>query len=134
MPYHSFEDLKVWKTACNLAVTIYDSFKTCHDYGLKDQITRSAVSVASNIAEGAERDSGPDFIRFLNIAKGSAAELRTQLYIAERTGQLHPTQSQKLVAEAKHISAMLHKLVQSIRQNTANRQPKPEHRKQNTEN
>lgn len=84
MPYHSFEDLKVWKTACNLAVTIYDSFKTCRDYGLKDQITRSAVSVASNIAEGAERDSGPDFIRFLNIAKGSAAELRTQLYIAER--------------------------------------------------
>ena len=117
MSYQSFEELKVWKAACQLAVTVYASFKACRDYGLKDQITRSVVSIASNIAEGAERDTGPDFIRFLNIAKGSAAELRTQLYIAQRIGELHPTQGKKLVSEAKKISAMLHKLAQAVRTN-----------------
>ncbi|MEA3429070.1 MAG: four helix bundle protein, partial [Thermodesulfobacteriota bacterium] len=65
-----------------LAVKLYKLLKACQDYGLKDQMTRAAVSIASNIAEGAERDSIPAFIRFLHIAKGSAAELRTQIYIA----------------------------------------------------
>ena len=51
-------------------------------------MTRAAVSIASNIAEGAERDSRPEYIRFIHIAKGSAAELRTQVYIAQRIGIL----------------------------------------------
>ena len=81
-------------------------------------MTRAAVSIASNIAEGAERDSKPDFIRFLNIAKGSAAELRTQVYIAERIGVLNNEQSAKLVAELKELSAMLHGLVKSLKSKT----------------
>ena len=55
MAYNSFEDLEVWKRACNLAVQTYGMMRTCRDYGFKDQMTRAAVSVASNIAEGAER-------------------------------------------------------------------------------
>jgi four helix bundle protein len=84
MAYQSFEELKVWKKACDLSVTIYRLMANCRDYGLKDQMTRASVSIASKIAEGAERDSRLEFIRFLHIAKGSSAELRTQIYIAEQ--------------------------------------------------
>jgi len=114
MSYHSFEDLRVWKKARRLAVDIYQTFKSCRDWGLKDQITRSAVSVASNIAEGAERGSDKDFSRFLKIAKGSAAELRTQIYIAAETGILADGQKQQLVAETKQVSSMLQSLITSL--------------------
>jgi four helix bundle protein len=77
MAYQSFEDLEVWKKALALSTKVYGVLKRTHDFGLKDQMTRAAVSIASNIAEGAERDSKAEFIRFLHIAKGSAAELRT---------------------------------------------------------
>ena len=82
--YHSFEDLEVWKKACDLAVRIYSTLKGCRDYGLKDQMTRAAVSIPSNIAEGLERESKNETIHFLHIAKGSCAELRTQLHISQR--------------------------------------------------
>ncbi len=77
MPYQSFEELEVWKRACRQSVNIYKLVKLSKDYGLKSQIERSGVSVPSNIAEGCERDSTGDSIRFLRIAKGSNAELRT---------------------------------------------------------
>jgi hypothetical protein len=69
MAFQSFEDLDVWKFACRLTVKLYGDLRECRDFGLKDQMTRAAVSIASNIAEGSERDTGPDFVRFLNIAK-----------------------------------------------------------------
>jgi four helix bundle protein len=74
MGYTSCEDLEVWKRSARLAVKIYDASGDCRDYGLKDQMTRAAVSIASNIAEGAERDSKAEYVRFLHIARGSAAE------------------------------------------------------------
>ncbi len=83
MAYRSFEELDVWQRACKLAVRAYEILKGCRDYGLKDQMTRAAISIASNIAEGAERNSKAETIRFLHIAKGSAGELRTQVYIAQ---------------------------------------------------
>jgi four helix bundle protein len=83
--YESFEELEVWKLAMDLCTEIYlitnfDAFSK--DFGLKDQIRRSSVSVPSNIAEGYERDSKNQFIYFLTIAKGSCGELKTQLMIA----------------------------------------------------
>jgi len=69
MTYHFFENLDVWQKACRLPVRIYRELKDCRDFGLKDQMTRAAVSIASNIAEGAERDLSAEFIRFLHIAK-----------------------------------------------------------------
>ncbi|MEP6646977.1 MAG: four helix bundle protein, partial [Saprospiraceae bacterium] len=80
--YQSFEDLIIWKESMQLCFDIYAVLKPCRDYGLKDQIQRSAVSIPSNIAEGFERQTDKEFIRFLFIAKGSCGELRTQLYIA----------------------------------------------------
>src|SRR5215475_15710113 len=117
MGYSSFEDLEVWKRSARLAVKVYDVLRDCRDYGLKDQMTRAAVSIASNIAEGAERDSRSEFIRFLHIAKGSSAELRTQVYIAQRIGVLSASDASTLVAELKEISSMLHGLITSLKQN-----------------
>ncbi len=118
MAYHSFEDLEVWKRATRLSVDVYKSLAHCRDPALRDQMTRAAVSIASNIAEGAERDSVKDFVRFLNIAKGSAAELRTQAYIAHEIGVIPSETRLALVAELKQISAMLHALVKSLRADT----------------
>ncbi len=115
MAYSSFEDLEVWQKACKLAVRVYETLKDCKDYGLRDQMTRAAVSIASNIAEGAERGSAPDFIRFLHIAKGSASELRTQAYIACRI-KIIPDQTQKELAnELISISKMIHGLIRSLK-------------------
>jgi len=86
MAYSSFEDLDVWKRTCRISVKIYMVLKNCRDYGMKDQMTRAAVSIPSKIVERAERNSRPDFIWFIHIAKGSAAELRTQIYIAHKIG------------------------------------------------
>ena len=110
MGYSSFEDLEVWKRGCRIAVRIYEVMKDCRDYALKDQMARSAVSIPSNVAEGAERDSKQEFTRFLHIAKGSAAELRTQVYIAQKIGVLSAEVQQELTDELKQISAMLHAL------------------------
>jgi four helix bundle protein len=74
----ALENLGVWKRSCRLSVELY---KLLRDFGFRDQVTRSALSVPSNIAEGYERDSSKEFSRFLKIAKGSCGELRTQLYI-----------------------------------------------------
>jgi four helix bundle protein len=118
MAYSSFEDLEVWKRACKLAVQMYEILKDCRDYSLKDQITRSAISIASNIAEGAERDSKAEFIRFLHIAKGSAAELRTQIYIASQIGLLKEKLKNEIVKELTTISKQLQSLIKYLKPKT----------------
>lgn len=118
MGYRSFEELAVWQKACRLAVRVYDVLQDCQDFGLKNQMTRAAVSIASNVAEGAERDSKLEFIRFLHIAKGSAAELRTQVYIAQQTKTLNKAVSNELTEDLKKISAMLHNLIKSLKLQT----------------
>ena len=115
MAYGSFEELEVWQRSCSLAVRLYKVLDECRDYSLKDQITRAAVSIASNIAEGAERGSAADFIRFLHIAKGSAAELRTQLYIAREIGVIAEQIQKELNHEVVSISKMLHGLIKSLK-------------------
>jgi len=115
MSYSSFENLEVWKRACRLSVRIYEILKDCRDFSLKDQMCRAAVSIASNIAEGAERDSKKEFVRFLHISKGSAAELRTQVYIATKIGLIDSEAHKELVTELVVLSKMLHQLATSIK-------------------
>ncbi len=110
-----FEDLEVWKKGCRLTIQIYRSFAQCKDFSFKDQVQRSALSVPSNIAEGYERNSPKDFIRFLNIAQGSIGELRTQLYIAREISYLKNDLTVELLNKSKEISAMLSGLKKSIR-------------------
>lgn len=111
MAYQSFEELDVWKDSCRLAVSIHGLFKTSKDYAMRDQIIRSSISVPSNIAEGLERGSAKDTIRFLHIAKGSCAELRTQLYLSLKMGLLTSDQTQPLLDASRKISGQLHNLI-----------------------
>ena len=112
----SFEDLDVWKRAARLAVDVYKAFMDCKDFGFKDQVTRSAVSIASNIAEGYDRGSNNEFLRFLRIAKGSCGELRTQLYIALEIGYLGEEEGRRLIGETREISSMLGGLIKTRRE------------------
>jgi four helix bundle protein len=114
MGYRSFEELEVWKRGCQLAVKVYQATDKCSDLPLRNQMRRAAVSIASNIAEGAER-GGKDFARFLRVACGSAAELRTQAYIASRVGHLSTKHMTDLVSDLKEISKMLTGLSKSLR-------------------
>ena len=109
-----FENLEVWKDSCRLAVEIYEALKDCKDYGLRDQMQRAAVSIPSNIAEGAERQSTKDFCKFLYIAKGSSAELRTQLYIAAKIGSVPMKTCTALSSRCKSVSGQLQKLISSL--------------------
>ena len=107
----ALESLGVWTRSRKLAVSVYQHFSSCGDRGFKDQITRASVSVPSNIAEGFERNSPKEFVYFLRIAKGSCAEMRTQLYIGEEIGLIAQEPAGKLRAESLAISKMLQGLI-----------------------
>lgn len=114
MATQTFEDLDVWKRGCRQAVAICRLVQEWRNFALRDQMTRASVSVPSNIAEGYERDSDGDFRRFLRIAKGSNAELRTQIYIASQLDLIPETARAALVSESKEISAMIQGLVRAV--------------------
>jgi len=97
-----------------MAVAVSRALRESKQYALRDQMQRAAISIPSNIAEGHERDSRPDFIRFLRIAKGSAAELRTQCYIAKKLELLTRAEADEFINEAKELSAMLQGLIRSL--------------------
>ena len=78
-----FEDLEIWREARRLNKMVYCSLETCRDYSFRDQIRRAALSVMNNISEGFERRTAKDFAHFLDLAKGSAGEVRSMIYAAE---------------------------------------------------
>jgi four helix bundle protein len=121
MAYQSFEDLEVWQRGCRLTVDIFKAFRPCKEFTFKDQIQRAVLSIPSNVAEGAERGSNKDFAHFLNIAKGSCGELRTQLYIARKLDFITKSDSDRLIAESKQLSAMLEGLRRSVLSRPAKR-------------
>ena len=108
----SFEDLIIWQESLQLSIDIYQCLRTCKDYGLRDQIQKSSVSIPSNIAEGFERGSDKEFIRFLYFSKGSAGELRTQLYIAKTLKIIEERKCLMFIDQTKRIAAMIQKLIQ----------------------
>jgi four helix bundle protein len=110
----AFEDLDVWKRSAGLSADIYKQLKQLNDFGFKDQITRSSLSIPSNIAEGVERRSGKEKVNFLSYAKGSCGELRTQIYIGMRIDYVPQDIGKKWIEETKQISAMLVGLMNSI--------------------
>ncbi|TRX70557.1 four helix bundle protein [Carboxylicivirga sp. M1479] len=110
----NFKELKVWQEAKDLSVSVYrltSDGKLAADYGLKDQMQRSAVSVPSNIAEGDELDTNKQAVRHFYIAKGSCAELETQLIIAYEIDYIGKEVLDTLSDKCQKISAMLRKLI-----------------------
>jgi len=107
-----FEDLLVWQESMDLVEEIYTTLKDCKDFSFRDQIQRAVVSVPSNISEGFDRQTNKEFIQFLFIAKGSLAEVRTQLHLAKRLNYIDHQKTDLLVENTRKISAMLYKLIQ----------------------
>src|SRR4051794_31082544 len=110
--------LTVWTRSRRLAVQVFRATASSAfrgDWGLRDQMRRSAVSVPSNIAEGSQRGSNRDSIRFFYIARGSAAELSTQVDIAGEVGLLDADQAKVFVAECEDLGAMLMRLIEARR-------------------
>ncbi|MGB3588264.1 MAG: four helix bundle protein [Tunicatimonas sp.] len=105
--------MDVWQESFELSVNLCKQLRENRNYGLRDQIQRSAISIPSNIAEGFERKSNKEFIQYLHIAQGSCAELRTQLMITKEAQLLEITDTGKLIEKTRKISAMLHKLIQT---------------------
>ena len=112
-----FEELKIWQVAREVAKRVYELTRWgefAKDYGLKDQIQRAAVSIGSNIAEGFERRGNKEFIKFLWIAKGSAAEVASQLYHAKDLGYITDEVFTSMYNKTKQIGGMIFKLIATI--------------------
>lgn len=108
-----FEDLQIWQRSMDFVCEIYDQFESLKDFGFKDQIQRASISVPANIAEGFERHSNKEFIRFLFIARGSAGECRTLLYLAKKLKFVDSDVAEKLIDEIRQISSMTYGLIKT---------------------
>jgi four helix bundle protein len=117
MKIEKFEDLLVWQEGVALTTEIYNLLKSCNDFGFRDQIRKAALSIPSNIAEGFDRQTNKEFIQLLFIAKGSCAEVRTQLYVAQNVEIISKVDVDKLLIQTNKISAMLTKLIKTRKEN-----------------
>ncbi len=118
----NFRELRVWQRSKDLAVYVYSvtgSGKFVKDFGLRDQIRRAAVSIASNIAEGDELNSNKQAVHFFFIAKGSTAEVLTQAIISHEIGYIDSHVASHIQEECDAISRMLAKLIQARNRNGA---------------
>jgi len=114
----TFEDIDAWKRAHALCIRIYRAMEDSREFIFRGHIFKTVMSVSSNIAEGFERQSGREYIQFLNYAKGSCGELRSQLYVAKDLGLVEDTQVREMVQEAKEISSMISGLIRSVKKRT----------------
>ena len=111
-----YKELDVWKRGISLVLAIYkiiEKFPKDERYALADQIKRAVVSIPSNIAEGASRNTTKEFVQFLYIALGSASELETQIIIAEKLGYINNVET--LFSDVTIIRKMLNALISSLK-------------------
>ena len=114
---HDFKKLAVWSKSMDLTQRVYEitsGFPQEERYGLTSQMRRPSVSIASNIAEGAGRNSNKEFNNFLSIALGSAFELETQLLLSERLGLVIDVDLKHILLELESICKMIHSLKKKI--------------------
>lgn len=131
---HNLQELNIWKKAIDLSVKIYDitsSFPTDEKYGLSSQMRRASVSIASNIAEGAGRNSSKEFVYFLGLSNGSCFELETQLIIAQRLSLTLKTSG--LIDELHEIQKMNYRFQEYLKSSSVN-EPEMEYNKTDTSN
>ncbi len=116
--WERIEDIEAWQAARGLTKEVYrvsGEGAFARDFALRDQVRRSAVSIGSNIAEGFERGGNKEFIQFLAVAKGSAGELRSQLYTAGDVGHAAVEQIQSLLDEVDRVGRMIGGLMKYLR-------------------
>jgi four helix bundle protein len=114
----TLDGVNIWNRSCDLAIQTHRSLHGCRDNGFRDLVTRASLAVASNIAEGYERDSRRQCREFLQNAKGSCAALRTHLYIAGELGIIDNDQSIDLIAKSLEIATMLQGLINDYQKKT----------------
>jgi len=114
---HNFKELKVWRAGIDVTKAIFQltkSFPSVERYGLISLLTRSAISIPSNIAEGCGRKTNKDFYQFLNIALGSSFELETQLIIAKEFDYINQEQLDTTCKSIIDIQKMIYGLQKSL--------------------
>lgn len=116
--FSKFEEIQAWQKAKDVTLAIYQI--TCNsefakDFGLRDQIRRASVSIMANIAEGHGRKTNAEFANFLNIARGSVAEVQSHLYVAVGLNYINQTEFDELYQTLTEISRMLLALAQYLR-------------------
>ncbi|MCL0079250.1 four helix bundle protein [Dehalococcoidia bacterium] len=118
MKIQRFEDIKAWQEARGLVRMIYDVVKSnkrfSSDYKFREQIQSAAVSITSNIAEGFSRRTGKEFIHFLFIAKGSAAELQSQLYVALEQEYISQEKFNELYSKSDEVARLTSGFIQYL--------------------
>lgn len=110
----SFEDILAWQESKILVIDIHKIFKNCRNYSFRDQIQKAAVSVMNNIAEGYERKGNREFSKFLYIAKGSCAEVRSMLYLALDLGYISKKDFDEFFQKTLRISRMLSNFIKRL--------------------
>jgi four helix bundle protein len=113
MKIESFEEVLSWQKAMELNKKLYRSFKSCKDYSFKDQILRASVSIMNNIAEGFERYSASELVRFLYIAKGSCGETRSMILLAFELGYISKEEKLEYLKLTQEISKLIYGLIKA---------------------
>ncbi|MFP4092184.1 MAG: four helix bundle protein [Cyclobacteriaceae bacterium] len=114
-----FEDLPIWKKAAEISLNVYrisEKGKLKNDFSMKDQIKRAAISISSNIAEGFEYGNNSDFVRYLRYAKGSAGELRSQMYIINEMELVESADYQKINEQLIEVSKQISGFMKYLRE------------------
>ncbi len=114
MKITSFEDLLAWQKAQDIAELVYKNFYTLRDFGFRDQICRASVSISNNIAEGFDRYSKKEFVRFLYISKGSCSEVKSMLYLAKRLNFAEEKETLLIQELCEETSKILRGLIKSL--------------------
>ena len=120
----SFRDLEAWREAMALTVRLYElseSFPPSERFGLASQLRRAAVSIPSNLAEGHARGATRDFVRFIGMARGSLAEVETQVDLACRLGYIGASDESSVAARCDKLGRILRGLRKSLERNLATR-------------
>lgn len=115
MKIKNFEDIFSWQKSKELAVFIYELFKDNKDFGFSNQIQRAVVSISNNIAEGFERKGNKEMSRFLFIAKGSCAEVRSMAYLALELNYISKENFEKIHQKSIEISKLLSGLIKTLK-------------------
>ena len=111
----NFEDLQIWQRSRVLTNAVYDAFENIRDFEFRSQIQRASVSVMNNISEGFERRTKKDFAHFLDLAKGSAGEVRSMLYLAEDRRYIDKSFAERLRVDYKDLSKSIGALASKLR-------------------
>ncbi|MCL8007728.1 four helix bundle protein [Gelidibacter japonicus] len=115
---HRFEELKIWQKAMDITENCYratENFPEEEKYGLTSQLRKSAISIPSNIAEGAGRNTNGEFMQFLGIANGSSFELLTQLYLSKRLDLITEDKVRPIINEVLEVSKMNYSLQRTLK-------------------